>query len=339
MSTTAQARFDATKAFVQQTARLDANETAFVARALLFVEAETYNTLIPPLEGRKYVPVDNTAPPGAKFTSYKQYTRTGIARLITERGMDLPRSALYVKEFFHQFYRLGMSYGYTLDDLLAAQMASANGGPAINIDLEEAIGCREGIEKALDRIAAFGSASSGILAAAGLGADVGMVGILNNPNITSYTIPVGASGSTQWSTKTPDEIIADLVGIVAAMVSSTYKVHTPDTILLPINQLETIAGRSMGDGRSDTILSYFLKTSRHIKEIDSWQYLTSSGAGATDQILCYKKDKRVVRHMISQEFTQMPPQFENLEYTTECTAKTAGVVIPYPLAISIGYGI
>jgi hypothetical protein len=339
VSAAAQARFDSTRAFVAQTARLDANESAFVARALLFVEAETYNTLLPPLEGRKFVPVDGSAHPGAKFTSYKQYTRTGVARLVTERGMDLPRSSLYVKEFFHQFYRLGMSYGYTLDDLLAAQFSGQNGGPALNIDLEEAIGCREGIEKALDRIAAFGSAASSVLALVGLGADVGMVGLLNNPNVTAYTIPVGASGSALWSAKTADEVLADLTGIVAAQVGSTYKVHTPDALICPITQLESIAGRSMGDGRSDTILSYFLKTNRHIKDVDSWQYLTGTGAGGTDQIVCYKRDKRMLRHMISQEFTQMPPQFENLEYLTDCTAKTAGVVIPYPLSISIGYGI
>jgi hypothetical protein len=339
ISAKAKARFDSLKLQVSQQTRLDAAESAFVARALLYVEAEVYNTLIPPLEGRKYVLVDNSAPPGAKSTAYKQYTRAGIARLVTERGMDLPRSVLFVKEYIHQFYRLGMSYGYTLDDLLAAQLSSQNGGPALNIDLEESLGCREGIEKALDRIAAYGSAPSAVLALAGIGADVGMVGLLNNPNITVYVLAQGASGSTAWTTKTPDEIIADLVGIVAAQVATTFKVHVPDTILLPITQFETIAGRSMGDGRSDTILSYFMKTNRHIKEIDSWQYLTGTGEGSTDQMICYKKDKRNVRHMISQEFTQMPPQFENLEYTVDCTAKTAGVVIPYPLSISRAIGL
>jgi hypothetical protein len=311
---------------------LDAAESLFVERALLYVEAETYNTLFPPLEGRRFVPVDNKADPGAKFTSYKQYTRTGIARLVTERGLDLPTANLFVKEYFHPFFRLGMSYQYTLDDLLAAGMAAKNGGPPVNLDLELALAAREGIEKKLDNIARVGAAD-------GLQPSVGMVGLLNQPSATIFTVPNGAAGSQAWSSKTPDEIIADMTGIVAAQIAGTFKVEQPDTMLLPISQYETIAGRSMGDGRSDSILSYFMKISRHITQVDSWQFLAGAGSGPSDRMVVYKKDPRKVRHMISQEFTQMPPRFENFVYTTECTAKSAGVVCPYPLSISYGDGI
>lgn len=312
--------------------RLDAAESLFVERALLYVETETYNTLFPPLEGRRFVPVDNKADPGAKFTSYKQYTRTGIARLVTEAGLDLPTANVFVKEYFHQFYRLGASYRYTLDDLLAAAMSAKNGGPPVNLDLELALAAREAIEKKLDNIARVGSAD-------GLQPATNMLGLLNQPNATLYTIPNGAAGSQAWSTKTPDEIIADMTGIVAAQISGTFKVEQPDTMLLPISQYETIAGRSMGDGRSDTILSYFLKISRHITTVDSWQFLSGAGSGSTDRMVVYKKDPRKVRHMISQEFQQLPPRFENMVYVTECTAKTAGVVVPYPLSVSYGDGI
>lgn len=339
ISEKARQRLDSLTANVRQHTHLDAADSVFVARALLWVETETYNTVIPPMEARKFFPFDNSAPAGAKTTSYKQYTRTGIARLVTERGQDLPQAAIYVKEFFHRFYRLGMSYEYTLDDLLAAQLSSQQGGPALNLDLEFAIACREGIEKALDQITGFGSAPASTLQMVGLGADVGMVGVLNNPNITQYVVANGASGSTQWSTKTPDEILADMYGIVASMIAGTYKAFQPTNMLLPVSQYETIAGMSMGDGRSDTVLSYFEKTSKHIKEVDSWNYLAGSGAGSTDQMLIYKKDKRFIRHMVSQEFTQMPPQFEQLAYTTLCTAKTAGMVIPYPLNVAAGAGI
>lgn len=313
------------------TPRLDAAETVFLERALLQVEEQTYSTLLPPLEGRRFVPVDNKDDPGTKFTSYRQYTRIGVAAFVTERGQDLPRSAVFMKEFVHQYYRIGMSYEYTYDDLLAAARASANGAP-LNIDLEEALACREGIEKKLDNVAREGSAD-------GLSPDLGLLGLLNQPNATIYAIPNGAGGSPLWSSKSPDEVIADLTGIVAAQIAATFKVHEPDTILLPISQLETIMGRSMGDGRSDTILSYFLKTNRHIKMVDSWQYLAGAGAGGTDRMVAYKRDPRMVVHKISQEFTQMPTQFENFVYSTLCTAKTAGVITRYPLSISYGDGI
>jgi hypothetical protein len=138
----------------------DAGEALFVERALTYVETETYNTLFPPLEGMKYVPLDMSAPEGAKSTTYKQYTRTGIAKLVTERGGDLPTSKLFVREFNHNFYRLGMSYEYTLDDLLAAQFAATNGGPSLNIDLEQSMAAKEAIDKGLDAVCGIGSATS-----------------------------------------------------------------------------------------------------------------------------------------------------------------------------------
>ena len=315
--------------------RADAGEAAFVERALLYVETETYNVLFPPLEGRKYVPADNSTHPGAKTTGYKQYTRTGIAKLVTERGGDLPTSKLFVKEFFHQFYRLGISYEYTLDDLLAAQFSSQNGGPSLNIDLEQAEGARMGIERALDVIFAIGSATSATIPGLtnGIGPDLGLLGLLNQPNASTYTPAIGAGNqATAWSGKTPDEKIADLTGMYTAMVAGTYKIFTPDTFLLPITQYFAANGQRMGDGSDETVISFFKKIYPGVT-VDSWQYCQGAGAAGVDRAVAFIKNKRYVRHMISQEFQQMPPQFEDFTFSVDCTAKTAGIICPYPLSI------
>lgn len=319
---------------------LDAGEALFVERALLYVETETYNTLFPPLEGMKYVPVDTSAPEGAKSTTYKQYTRMGIAKLVTERGGDLPTSKLFVKEFNHNFFRLGMSYEYTLDDLLAAQFAAQNGGPALNIDLEHALGAREAIDKGLDAICGIGSATSSSIPglSQGIGPDVGLLGLLNQLNATTYTPAVGAAGSQAWSTKTPDEKIADLTGQFAAMVAGTYKVFTPDTFLLPITQYENANGQRMGDGSDETVISFFRKIKPAVT-IDSWQYCAGAGTNGVDRCVAFINNRRYVRHMVSSMFRQMPPQYEGLVFTVDCLAKTAGVISPYPLSISYMDGI
>lgn len=315
----------------------DAGEALFVERALLYVETETYNTLYPPLEGLKYVPIDTSAPEGAKTTSYKRYTRVGLAKLVTERGNDLPSSKVYVQEYFHQFYRIGMSYEYTLDDLLAAQFASTTGGPAINIDMEQALAAREAINRGLDAISGIGSTTSSTIPglSVGVGPDVGLLGLLNQSNATTYTPATGAAGSTSWSLKTPDEKIADLTGIYAAMVNSTYKVFTPDTILLPILQFEQANGQRMGDGSDETVISFFRKIKPAVT-IDSWQYCAGAGTSGTDRMVAYINNKRYVRHMISSMFRQMPVQYIDLEFSVNCLAKTAGVISPYPVSIAYG---
>jgi len=321
--------------------RGDAAETLFVERALLWVETETYNTLFPPLEGLKYVPIDMSAPEGMKGTAYKQYTRTGIAKLVTERGGDLPTSKLFVREFQHQFYRLGMSYEYTLDDLLAAQASAQNGGPALNIDMEQALGAKEGINKALDAVSGIGSTTSTTIPglSVGIGPDVGLLGLLNQPNASTYTPATGAQGSTQWLFKTPDEKVADVVGQYGAMESGTYKIFVPDTFLLPITQFRGAASQRMGDGSDETVISLIKTKMLPGVTLDSWQYCQGAGSGGVDRCVAYINNKRYIRHMISQMFRQMPPQYENLEFSVDCVAKTAGCVSPYPISISYMDGI
>lgn len=321
--------------------RQDAGETLFVERALLWVETETYNTLFPPLEGLTYVPIDNSAPEGAKGTAYKQYTRTGIAKLVTERGGDLPTSKLFVREYQHQFYRLGMSYEYTLDDLLAAQFSAQNGGPALNIDMEQALGAKEAIAKGLDAITGIGSATSSTIPglSVGIGPDVGLLGLLNQPNASTYTPATGAAGSTLWLYKTPDEKVADIVGQYAAMEAGTFKIFVPDSFLLPITQFRGAASSRMGDGSDETVISLIKNKMLPGISINSWQYCQSAGTGSTasapiDRCVAYINNKRYVKHMISQMFRQMPPQYEDLQFSVDCVAKTAGVFSPYPLSIS-----
>lgn len=319
--------------------RFDAAESIFVERALLAVEAQPYNTLVPPLKGRKFVPTDNTTHSGAKQTSYRQYTRTGLARLITSRGQDVPTVGLFVKEFVHNFYEVAAAYEYSYIDLLAIGMAMSN-GQSVNLDLELSIAAREAIEKKFDLLAAWGSANSGGIFALEDEEDVGLVGLINMPNTATYTIPTGAAGGTTWASKTPDEVLADLVGIASYIISSSYETFVPDTILVPTSQYEAqLVGRSMGDGRSDTILSYFLKTNPHIKAVESWPYLVGAGAAATDRMICYKRDPRYIRHMVAMEATPLPPTQVGMMMTTVVLARSAGAISSYPLSIANGDGI
>ena len=320
--------------------RRDAAESIYIERALMAIEAQPYNTLVPPLKSRKFVPTDNSVGPGAKFTAYRQYTRNGVARLITESGVDLPIVGAFVKEFVHQFYAVGAAYEYSYFDLLAIGFAMSK-GESVNLDLELSIAAREAIEKKLDLIAAWGSASAGAWALE-VEEDVGLVGLINLTNASTYTIPNGAGGTTAWSTKTPDEILADLNGIVSYQVSTTYEVHTPDEIIVPTAQYQSQLQRSMGDGRAETIASYFVRTRKEIGEsvmLSSWPYLDGAGAGSTDRMIAHKRDPRMARHVISMEATPLPQQQEGLNIRIPVVAKTAGVIAPYPLSVTYADGI
>lgn len=317
----------------------DSAETAFVERALQYLETETYNTEFPPLEGMKYVPADTSYPEGAKSTSYLQYTRTGVAKLVTERGQDFPTVGVFVKEFSHKFYRLGAAYEYTLDDLLAAQFASSN-GQRISIDTELAMSAREAIDRGLDKVCAIGSATSANIPglADGIGFDAGLLGLLNQTNASTYTPANGASGSALWTQKTPDEMLADLTGLYAAQEAATYKVFRMDTILLPIAQFIRASTVRMGDGSDESVLGLFRKMIPGVS-VDSWQYCDGAGTNGLDRAVGFINNKRYVKHAISQMFRQEAPQFREHTFRTLCSAKTAGVFSPYPISITYMDGI
>ncbi len=309
--------------------------SVFIDRALNFVMAEVFNTQIPPLKGALFVPRRATAPAGAKSITYKQYTRAGIAQFITSFGADLPNASVWVKEFTTKIYPLGISYRYTLEDLLAAMMSNANamGGAPLNLDLELATAALVGQEKKLDNVARVGSAD-------GLSPSLGLVGLLNIAAAIIYTVPNGASSGTQaWAGKTPDEIANDCFGIAAAQVAATFEVESPDSLIVPLAQHGIIAQKRMGDGSNVTIKQFVKENSPWIKNIDPWQFLSGAGAGSTDRMVCYNKSPRKLWQEVPFAFRQEAPQLRNLEVIVPCWGKTAGVIVPYPLSVSYGDGI
>ena len=317
-------------------AHFDSAEQTFVARALEVVEAGTYDILFPPMEGRMFVPMGPAVDPGAQSVTYRQYRRTGKAALVTDDGQDLPTAGVSVQEFNRKLYQIGISYYYTNEELRAAALAARNGQP-VNLDAERGAAAREAVERTIDLILAYGTATVNSLTY-GTGPDVGLTGLLNQASAATYTIPNGSGGSQTWATKTPDEIIADISGIFNSQVSGTNKLHTPNNIGLPIEQYQFIATRRMGDGSDTTILN-FAKAMLPGVNFFSWQYLDQAGAGSTDRMVAFNSDPRFVRATIAREFTQEPPQLTGLRTHILCTAKLGGVVTPYPLSITYGDGI
>lgn len=321
--------------------RYDAAESAFVQRALTFIETFVYATLIPPLEARTFIPTSVKAHAGAETFVWRRITRTGMARLITGNALDLPRAAMFAEEIFQRFYPLGVKTSYSYFELLAVGMAVQNGA-GVDLVGESLRAALEAVEKKLDLIAAFGTATPPTGFTLEQEADVGLTGLLNHPNATAYTIPVGAGGSTKWADKTPDEILLDLNGIVGGQVAGTFKVHRPDTMIVPVSQFETQLQRRMSDVSGETVLSFFLRTRReagHDLEVKSWMYAAGAGLAGADILVAYKRDPRMFEHVLAMDATPLAPTTAGLETTQPVVAKTAGIVMRYPLSVSIGAGI
>ena len=149
-------RFDSRGAFA---ARHDAAESAFTQRALTYVMTEVWPTLIPPLKARMFIPTAVKGNPGDEFLVWRKPTRTGMARLFAPgSAMDLPVVGLMIEEIPQRFYPVGVKLVYDYFELLAIGAALANGQP-VDLVGEKLKAALEAIEKKLDVIAAFGTAT------------------------------------------------------------------------------------------------------------------------------------------------------------------------------------
>ena len=293
--------------------RLDAGETATLARQLEYIYAKTYDVKYAELKARRFIPVDTSVDPGAEFYTYRQWDMFGMAKIIANYADDLPRVDVLAKEYPAPIKSLGASYGYSIQDLRRSAMAGSQ------LDSRRATATRRANEQAVDSIAAFGNA------------DAGLGGFTNNANV-----PLVAPDNAPWSSATPLEIVADLNKLANAIVTATLEMFEPDTLILDTASFQIINSTPMSTtGDADkTILRFFLDNTPYIRNVDQWTKLTDAGAAGVTRLIAYKRDAEVLSLVIPQEFEQFPPQARNLEFVIPTHSRIGGVSVRYPLAMA-----
>lgn len=287
--------------------RLDAGETALLTQQLESMMTELFNTEYAELKTRRFFPVDNSQPNGARTVAYRQYDKAGKAKIIANYGDDLPLVNVQGRKHITPVVGLGAGYELSIQDLRAAAMAG------VPLDTMMAETARVAIEQGIDELAAVGDA------------DAGIEGFLNHSNIPVVTTPTGT-----WSTASPDEIIADVEELWASIPLATLQLHFPNTLLV-----DPVSWKHMNKRLTDSSISvkkYLLENLEGLTGIDQWHRLQTAGAAGVSRIMAYQKAPRTGRILIPQEFESFPPQERNLSFQVPCHARCAGAMVPFPLA-------
>ncbi len=290
--------------------RFDADESAFFERELEQVLVNTYDILYPELMHRNFVPVSNEVSPGATSRTYRQFDRVGTAKFISDNAKDLPRADVTGLEFTGPVREMGIGYGWTLKELMSAQMA---GRP---LNARRASAARRATEELLDFTACFGAANFGI-----------PTGFLNDAAV-SITAAAGV-----WTGLTAAQIITEVSDSYQRVALATLNVHRPDTLLLPDSTYTLIATTPRSTTSDTTILQYMLQNFPFLDSIEPWYRLNTASAGGGGRMVLYKRDPEILGQDIPLEFTQLAPQENGLELRVPTWAMTAGTRIHYPLAI------
>jgi hypothetical protein len=314
--------------------RLDSDESLFFQRELEHVKAQVFEKDYPQLKGLMLFPQSTEAGEGAENIVYREFDRTGVAKVIANYADDLPRADATGKENISNVRSIGAAYGYSVQDIRAAALAGRS------LQQRKANAAREVIEKKMNRIAWEGDTSHGL------------VGVLRVPN-TNLVVPATAAASpngTGWnatSGKTPDEIQEDLGRLVQAVITNTNGVEVPDTIVLPIEPYGYIKRTRQAAGTDTTIMEFFLRNHPEIRSIE-WAVelalpatgIAPSGAvGATNVAMAYVRDPDKMTFEIPMPIRQHPVQERNLEFVVNVEARCGGMIVYKPLSIAFMEGI
>lgn len=298
---------------------LDTKYYATLEKQLEYVKARTYDIVYPELKARQFIPVSNEANSGAETITYRQWDSFGIAQIISNYADDLPLIDALVEEFSVNAKSVGAAYQWSVQDLRRSMMSGAM------LDQRKASAVRRAIEQKIDQIALSGATNTGL------------TGIANNANVTLVTPTTGT-----WSTATSAQIIADWNKHVNSIVTASKEAFIPDTYLLDTTNYTLVATKPIsttGD-TNKSVLASFLESNPFIKNVYPWHKLaTADAAGTGPRAIAYKKDPEVLTLEIPQEFEQYPPQAKNLAFQVACHARTAGVIVYYPVAMAYMDGI
>ena len=289
----------------------------FVTSQTSHIEAGVYRIKYPDIQYQSLIPVDTSANPWSKSVTYFSMDGRGQAGWISGKANDIPLVGTSMEKFETSVYMAGIGYDYGLEEVGQAQMMG------VNLGNEKAMVARRAYEEMVDAVALTGDAEKGF------------EGLFSYTGVTADTAPNGAGGNPEWSTKTPDEIIADVNAMLIAINSATNTVAMADTVLLPVANLQLIASTRLTD-TAMTILDFIKKanvytaTTGQELTIRGARGLATAGAAGVARAVAYRRSPEVLKLHIPMAHRFLPVQVIGLQYVIPGIFRLGGLDIRLP---------
>ena len=316
--------------------RFDSAEDAsvFFARELDHVKAKSYDKQYPELTSFSLFPHTSEADPGDETITYYGYDKVGMASIINNYATDLPRADVKGSPETAQIKSIGASYGYSVQEMRASRKAGKG------LDHRKAESARYQVDRMLNKIAWAGDEANNLM------------GVLTKTNNIPYAAiseisRTDGTKAKKWADKDADEILADINGMMATVSRNTKNVERPDTLVLPTDVFIDISTRRIPMTET-TVKDFVQEHAPYLKEIvaaselnaDSTETNPFAAAENGENVaFFFTKDADKLAVEDPMPYYQYPVQERNLEIVVPCEARTAGVIIYYPLSALIAVGI
>jgi hypothetical protein len=286
----------------------------FLERQLEFIRPQVFEIQYADIKYSTILPVTSEAGPGAQTFTYRIMDSTGEFRLLADAASDLPRADISQVEKSINIRSFGGSFGYTVQELRAAQMAN------IALEQRRAAAVRRAYEEKVESVALFGEST------------VNLAGFFNNS-------AVDIVAADKWFTTaavTAQEMNELLNYGVSAIINGSKMKEQPDTILLGYEDYNKVSTTRNSDSSDVTVLEYFLRTNPYIRNVEPINQLTKGNNGGklnTSRMVVYKRDPEKVQLHIPQPLELFPAQQRGLEFIVPAHARVGGVALYYPKSV------
>lgn len=284
----------------------------FLERQLEYIRPQVFETVYADIKYPTILPVTSEAGNAAQTFTYRVMDSTGEFKLIADAADDLPRADISQTEKSISIRSFGGSFGYTVQELRAAQMAN------IALEQRRAAAVRRAYEEKVEEVAMFGEAAANL------------AGFFNNSTVDVLQ-------ANKWFTDsgtTAQEMLELLNYGVTAILNSTQMKEQPDTILMPYEDFRIISTQRNSDSSDVTVLEYFLRTNPFIRNIEPIMQLDKDNSGlSTNRMVVYKRDPQKVQLHIPQPLELFPPQQRGLEFIVPAHARVGGVALYFPKSV------
>jgi hypothetical protein len=286
----------------------------FLERQLEYIRPQIFEVAYADIKYPTLLPVTSEAGQGAQTFTYRIMDSTGEFKLIADAADDLPRSDISQVERSINIRSFGGSFGYTVQELRAAQMAN------IALEQRRAAAVRRAYEEKVEAVAMFGEST------------VGLAGFFNNSTVDVIAADYWFTGTT--ASGTSQEMLELLNYGVSAIINASNMKEQPDTILLAYEDYNKISTTRNSDSSDVTVLEYFLRTNPYIRNVEPINQLDKDNSVLnTNRMVVYKRDPEKVQLHIPQPLELFPPQQRGLEFIVPAHARVGGVALYYPKSV------
>jgi len=180
---------------------------------------------------------------------------------------------------------------------------------------------------------------------------VGKTGLVNSSAVTNIAaVANGAGGTPQWSTKDPDEILADVNELLSSVWEASGWAVIPTELRLPPQQYSYLVAQKNSSAGNISILKYLEEnnlsgSNGQRLNIQPLKWLIGRGVGGTpgvlntvDRMIAYTKDPSRVRYPMT-PLQRTPIEYRSIWQTTTYFGRLGVMEFVYPETLGYRDGI